>query len=147
MKLYQRFAEKGYHTSVVTTFGIDFDAYENVVLARLRGAGCRNNLVVTDGRMLTYALDSRSALPVHAGSRYTVRGIGGRGGGGERSSDAGNDLPTDALLPPATSRVQSRSPGCSRGASFLSLRRIGSRLLLAPPPPGPSFVKPWQSTV
>ena len=81
MKLYQRFAEKGYHTSVVTTFGIDFDAYENVVLARLRGAGCRNNLVVTDGRMLTYALDSRSALPVHAGSRYTVRGIGGRGGG------------------------------------------------------------------
>ena len=80
MKLYQRFSEKGYHTSVATTFSIDFDAYENVVLSRLRGAGCRNNLVVVDGRMLTHALDSRSALPVHAGGRYTVAGVTAGGG-------------------------------------------------------------------
>ena len=80
MKLYQQFAEKGYHTSVVTTFGIDFDTYETVVLPRLRGAGCRNNLVVADGRMLTHALDGPGALPQRAGSQYTVSGAGGGGG-------------------------------------------------------------------
>ena len=77
MKLYQQFAERGYHTSVVTTFGVDFDTYETVVLPRLRGAGCRNNLVVADGRMLTHALDSPGALPQRAGSQYTVSGVGG----------------------------------------------------------------------
>jgi hypothetical protein len=37
MKLYERFGERGYHTSIITSFGVDFDAYENVVLPRLRG--------------------------------------------------------------------------------------------------------------
>ena len=80
MKLYKQFAEKGYHTCIVTTFGLDFDTYETVVLPRLRGAGCRNNIVVADGRMLTLALDSRSSLPARAGSHYTVSGVGGNGG-------------------------------------------------------------------
>lgn len=65
---------------MVTTFGIDFDTYETVVLPRLRGAGCRNNLVVADGRMLTHALDGPGALPQRAGSQYTVSGVGGGGG-------------------------------------------------------------------
>ena len=80
MKLYQQFAEKGYHTCIVTTFGLDFDTYETVVLPRLRGAGCRNNIVVADGRMLTLALDGRSSLPARAGSHYTVSGVRGNGG-------------------------------------------------------------------
>ena len=37
MRLYERFADKGYHSSIATTFGIDFDAYENIVLPRIRG--------------------------------------------------------------------------------------------------------------
>ena len=80
MKLYQRFADKGYHTSVITTFGIDFDAYENIVLPRLRGSGCRNNLVLADRRMVTLALDGHSPLPSHAGSRYTISGVESAGG-------------------------------------------------------------------
>ena len=44
MKLYERYGDKGYHTSIITTFGIDFDAYENIILPRLRGAGCYNNV-------------------------------------------------------------------------------------------------------
>jgi hypothetical protein len=36
MKLYERFGDKGFHTSFVTTFGIDFDAYENIALSRYR---------------------------------------------------------------------------------------------------------------
>ena len=36
MKLYEAFSARGYHTSLVTTFGIDFDTYESVALPRLR---------------------------------------------------------------------------------------------------------------
>lgn len=79
MKLYERFADKEFHTSIATSFGIDFDAYENIVLSRLRGAGCRNNLVLADGRMLTHALCGESALPHHAGRLYTINGIGAPG--------------------------------------------------------------------
>ena len=79
MKLYEQFAEKSFHTSIAATFGIDFDAYENIVLPRLRGAGCRNNIVVPDSRMLTHALDSALALPRHAGKLYTVNGASAQG--------------------------------------------------------------------
>jgi len=79
MKLYQRFAERGYHSSVVTTFGIDFDAYESIVLPRLRNAGCNNNLVIADSRMLTYALDSSDQLPRTAGRHYSVLGARSKG--------------------------------------------------------------------
>lgn len=78
MKLYERFGDKGFHTSILTTFGIDFDAYENIVLPRLRGAGCRNNIVIPDARMLTHALTGASTLPSHAGKLYTVTGASAR---------------------------------------------------------------------
>lgn len=74
MRVYERFADKGYHTSIATSFGIDFDAYENIVLPRIRGAGCRNNIVITDYRMLTHALGGASALPRQAGKLYSVAG-------------------------------------------------------------------------
>jgi hypothetical protein len=78
VKLYELFGEKGFHTCIVTSFGIDFDAYENMALARLRGAGCHNNLLVTDANMLGLALDGASALPRHAGRLYTVTGARAR---------------------------------------------------------------------
>lgn len=74
MKLYERFGTRGYHTSVITSFGIDFDAYENIVLPRLRGAGCQNNILAVDRRMLSQALDGAQALPQFAGRWYTVSG-------------------------------------------------------------------------
>ena len=79
MKLYERFGDKGFHTSVVTTFGVDFDTYENVALPRFRGAGCNNNILLADARMLTYALDGASPLPKYAGRHYTVSGATARG--------------------------------------------------------------------
>lgn len=79
MKLYERFGKAGFHTSLVTSFGIDFDAYENMMLSRFRGAGCRNNMLITDGRMLTQALDGASALPHHAGRLYSVTGANAKG--------------------------------------------------------------------
>jgi hypothetical protein len=79
VKLYERFGDKGFHTSIVTTFGIDFDAYESVALPRFRGAGCNNNILLADARMLTYELDGASALPKHAGRHYTVAGMAAKG--------------------------------------------------------------------
>jgi hypothetical protein len=74
MKLYERFGERGYHTSIITSFGVDFDAYENVVLARLRGAGCHNNILLCDGALLTQSLADSSSLPRYAGRLYTANG-------------------------------------------------------------------------
>lgn len=79
MKLYERFADKNYHTSIATTFGIDFDAYENIVLPRLRGAGCHNNILIPDARMLSHALAGASVLPRHAGRLYAVSGASAHG--------------------------------------------------------------------
>jgi len=78
MKLYEHFGKDGFHTSIATSFGIDFDAYENILLARFRGAGCHNNLLVVDSGMLSFALDGASPMPAYAGKNYTVTGAKAR---------------------------------------------------------------------
>lgn len=79
MKTYERFADKGYHSSIATTFGIDFNAYENMMLPRLRAAGCRNNLVLADRHMLGRAMSDDLQLPGWAGAHYTVGGASAAG--------------------------------------------------------------------
>ena len=59
MKLYDRFGAKGFHSSFITTFGIDFDTYKNVCLNRLRGAGCTNNFILDLGQPI---MDEYSAV-------------------------------------------------------------------------------------
>lgn len=75
MRLYERFGDSDFHSCLTTSFGIDFDAYEQIALPRLRGAGCSNNILLVDARMLTYALDGASSLPRYAGRHYTVKGV------------------------------------------------------------------------
>lgn len=79
MKLYETFGKRGFHTSIATSFGIDFDAYENVMLARFRGAGCYNNLLAVDDGMLSLALDGGGQLPRDAGRTYTITPAAARG--------------------------------------------------------------------
>jgi hypothetical protein len=74
MKLFTWFAAGGYHTSIISTFGLDFEAYEAIVLPRLRDAGCNNNIVVADARMLAQALSDSARRPKFAGRRYCVVG-------------------------------------------------------------------------
>jgi hypothetical protein len=74
MKLFNYFAAGGFHTSIVSTFGVDFDAYEAIALPRLRDAGCNNNVVVADARMLAQALADDAHRPKFAGRRYSVVG-------------------------------------------------------------------------
>ncbi|KIP83334.1 hypothetical protein SN15_12845 [Stenotrophomonas maltophilia] len=79
MKLFEQFSQCGYHSCVMTSFGIDFAAFENVLLNRLRSAGCNNNLVIADAGMLAYAMGSISEFPSYAGRRYTVTGAKAEG--------------------------------------------------------------------
>jgi hypothetical protein len=79
IKLYDGFNARGFHTSLITSFGVDFDAFESIVLPRLRGAGCFNTALLTDRGMLAYALEDAAALPAYAGRHYTVTGIGAAG--------------------------------------------------------------------
>lgn len=79
MKLFEQFAHRGYHSCVMTTFGIDFAAFESIALHRLRGAGCNNNLIIADAGMLAHALESAIELPRHAGRQYTVTGTRSKG--------------------------------------------------------------------
>lgn len=74
MKLFNYFAAGGFHTSMVSTFGVDFDAYEAIALPRLRDAGCNNNIVVADARMLAQGLAGDARRPKFAGRRYSVVG-------------------------------------------------------------------------
>lgn len=74
MKLFDCFSDAGYHSSIVTTFGVDFSAYESIVLGRLREAGCHNNVLIADDRMLGLSMSDAFQRPAHAGRRYSVTG-------------------------------------------------------------------------
>ncbi|HAA70687.1 MAG TPA: hypothetical protein DCE55_16235 [Planctomycetaceae bacterium] len=79
MKLYERLGDKGFHTSIVTSFGIDFDAYESIAVSRLRASGSHNNILVVDQGMLTHALSGASSAPRYAGRQYLVSGASAAG--------------------------------------------------------------------
>ncbi|MDD4617053.1 MAG: hypothetical protein PHW76_08095 [Alphaproteobacteria bacterium] len=79
MKLYEIFGKSGFHTTIATSFGIDFGAYENMMLSRLRGAGCNNNLIVVDAGMLSLALEGIPEPPHQAGLKYTVTPASAKG--------------------------------------------------------------------
>lgn len=79
MKLFDSFSEAGFHSSIVTTFCVDFGAYESIVLGRLREAGCHNNVLIADDRMLGMSLGDAFRRPAHAGRRYSVTGAASTG--------------------------------------------------------------------
>jgi hypothetical protein len=79
MRLYERFADQGYHTTIMTSFSVDFDAYESIVLPRLRGAGSYNNFLLVDAGMLTDALSGTSAMPKYAGIQYSIFSASAKG--------------------------------------------------------------------
>jgi hypothetical protein len=72
MKLYDAFLDTGFHTTIMTTFCVDFDAFESIVLSRLRGAECRNVMLVCDADMLGLALAEEDNPPKLAGTSYLV---------------------------------------------------------------------------
>lgn len=66
----------GYEASLITTFNATLPFYEEVVLRKLVGAGCRHNVVLMDQRQCAAAWDSEASRPRLAGYGYTLLPIG-----------------------------------------------------------------------
>ncbi|MEP7247052.1 MAG: hypothetical protein ABI885_25670, partial [Gammaproteobacteria bacterium] len=79
IRIADRLTSKDYHSTIITTFGVDFATYENLALPRLRSGASNNNILLVDTRMLTLALDGASALPRLAGKGYSVCGVNAQG--------------------------------------------------------------------
>ncbi|MDA8965431.1 hypothetical protein N9F33_01585 [Pseudomonadales bacterium] len=79
MRLFEAFAERGFHSTFITTFAIDFDAIESIVVPRLRGSGCNNIALMVDQGMLSQALASGANTPAFAGRHYSVSGTHAKG--------------------------------------------------------------------
>jgi len=66
----------GYEASLITTFNATLPFYEEVVLRKLVGAGCRHNVVLMDRRQCAAAWESEASRPRLAGFGYTLLPVG-----------------------------------------------------------------------
>ena len=69
MKYYETFAETGFHSAIMTTFAFGAEAFENVVVPRLRSGGCRNIIVLAD-RGMEHQAAVEFGPPRYAGALY-----------------------------------------------------------------------------
>lgn len=70
----------GYHSTIITTFAIEFGAFERILLPQFTGAGASNILLLADPGMTATALDEGFSLPKLAGRDYVVHSPGGQTG-------------------------------------------------------------------
>lgn len=64
--------ESGYEASLITTFNLYPPFYEELLLPRLRSAGCRYNVVLADARQCHAAAVASESRPRHAGTDYVL---------------------------------------------------------------------------
>ncbi len=69
MKYFDAFGEGGFHTAFMTTYAFGSLAFEDIPLPKLRGAGCRNIVVLADSKMVNQAF-SEYGPPRFAGTNY-----------------------------------------------------------------------------
>jgi hypothetical protein len=75
MKLPERLARRkgrGFHSAIVTSFAVEFAAFEEVMLPQLSIGGASNVLLIADARMVTMGLSDGSALPEALGREYLL---------------------------------------------------------------------------
>ncbi|MEF2552617.1 hypothetical protein VQ042_14780 [Aurantimonas sp. A2-1-M11] len=75
MKLPERFARRkgrGFHSAIVTSFAVEFAAFEEVMLPQLSIGGASNVLLIADARLVTMGLSDGSALPEALGRDYLL---------------------------------------------------------------------------
>ena len=70
MKLFERFGDSGFHSAILSTYCLDFDAFDRIAVRRLRGAGTRNILLISDEKMLLEATAATPKLAANAGRLY-----------------------------------------------------------------------------
>lgn len=66
----------GYEASLITTFNATLPFYEEVVLRKLVGAGCRHNVVLMDRQQCALSWESEALRPRRAGYDYTLLPVG-----------------------------------------------------------------------
>lgn len=69
MKYFEAFGEGGYHSAFMTTYAFGTLAFEDIPFPKLRGAGCRNIVVLADRKMVNQAF-SDFGPPRFAGTSY-----------------------------------------------------------------------------
>ena len=69
MKYFEAFGEGGFHSAFMTTYAFGALAFEDIPFPRLRGAGCRNIVVLADRKMVNQAFCDFGP-PRFAGTSY-----------------------------------------------------------------------------
>ncbi len=69
MKYFEAFGEGGFHSAFMTTYAFGTLAFEDIPFPKLRGAGCRNIVVLADRKMVNQSF-SDFGPPRFAGTSY-----------------------------------------------------------------------------
>lgn len=64
--------EGGYEASLITTYAVNFPVYEQLIIRKLLGGGCRYNVLLADQNQLALACGSEELRPQLAGVAYTL---------------------------------------------------------------------------
>lgn len=69
MKYFDVFSESGFHSAFMTTYAFGAQAFEDMPFSRLRGANCRNIVILADQNMVNQSF-AELGPPKFAGSSY-----------------------------------------------------------------------------
>ncbi len=72
LSLMQYLRDGGFEASLFTTYSVYLPFYEEVVLRRLRGGGCRHNVILVDSAQCAQSLAVPETRPRYAGRDYTL---------------------------------------------------------------------------
>ena len=72
LRLLDTLKQRGFHSSVATTYSVDGGFYDGAIQHRLRAHDCLNNILIADASMLRDALRATPECFARAGSRYAV---------------------------------------------------------------------------
>lgn len=73
MRYYEAFGEGGFHSAFMTTYAFGTYAFEDIPFPKLRGAGCRNIVVLADGAMVNQAFDEYGPPRFAGGSYHLIK--------------------------------------------------------------------------
>lgn len=73
MRYYEAFGEGGFHSAFMTTYAFGTLAFEDVPFPKLRGAGCRNIIVLADRAMVNQAFDEYGPPRFAGGSYHLIK--------------------------------------------------------------------------
>ncbi|ODT65012.1 MAG: hypothetical protein ABS75_33195 [Pelagibacterium sp. SCN 63-23] len=73
MRYYEAFGEGGFHSAFMTTYAFGTFAFEDIPFPKLRGAGCRNIVVLADGAMVNQAFDEYGPPRFAGGSYHLIK--------------------------------------------------------------------------